>query len=51
MKMEIDWDVVEETIDDLGLGSIHDLYATPKINNQLQTYVMGTYSVRDPHLV
>lgn len=37
---EIDWDVVEETIGDLGLGSIHDLYATPKINNQLQKYVM-----------
>ena len=37
---EIDWNVVEEVIGDRGLGSIHDLYGTPRINNQLQRYAV-----------
>lgn len=37
---EILWDKVTEEIGDLGIGCIHDLYGTAKINNELQRYAV-----------
>ena len=37
---EIDWERVEEEIGDAGIGCIHDLYGTAKINNALQKYAV-----------
>lgn len=37
---EILWDKVAEAIGSEGIGCIHDLYATAKINNEIQRYAI-----------